>query len=298
MITILIFCTAILFACAYNNSPTTGSNGNKGNNTTVAVQSISLSLKSVEITKSEYSKTLTASIYPSNATNKTIKWSSSNTKIAQVDTSGKVTFKSEGDAVITATTSNGKTATCNVRCIVPYFDKIVSFFDYHGHCDNFINNMKKFMVDDKLSFSIYSEEKSFDYADNQYTYRLMISNKNNGNSTYPLLPSAIYLYPTIGKSVSILDDLLSANSSNYIELQFLVGSKFITCRIFDLKYKIVNNKLNIEDCSYYTSDLTNNGYSLSLANNAVSQSLGLIEDAVNEIRNMFLSKNNMDIFYK
>ena len=47
--------------------------------------------------------------------NKTVTWSTSNAEIATVDEQGLVTAKKEGTAIITATTVNGKTATCEVK---------------------------------------------------------------------------------------------------------------------------------------------------------------------------------------
>lgn len=61
---------------------------------------------------------LSATILPSNATNKTITWSSSNSNVASVDKNGKVTAKAEGTAVITAKSINGVTAKASV-VVVP-----------------------------------------------------------------------------------------------------------------------------------------------------------------------------------
>lgn len=47
--------------------------------------------------------------------NKTVTWSTSNAEIATVDAQGIVTAKKEGTAIITATTVNGKTVTCEVK---------------------------------------------------------------------------------------------------------------------------------------------------------------------------------------
>ncbi len=62
------------------------------------------------------SATLTATVEPDNATNKNVNWESSDTSIATVDASGKVTAISAGSATITATAADGsgKSASCSV----------------------------------------------------------------------------------------------------------------------------------------------------------------------------------------
>ena len=52
---------------------------------------------------------------PSNATDKSVTWSSSRTSVATVSSTGTVTAEGEGTATITAKTANGKTATCTVK---------------------------------------------------------------------------------------------------------------------------------------------------------------------------------------
>lgn len=56
---------------------------------------------------------------PENTTERGLTWSSSNTTIATVNNAGEVTGKGAGKAVITAKTTNGLTATCNVTVEVP-----------------------------------------------------------------------------------------------------------------------------------------------------------------------------------
>lgn len=59
--------------------------------------------------------TLTPTITPDNATEKSVTWSSSDNNIATVDENGLVTAVAEGKATITVTTKDGnKTATCEV----------------------------------------------------------------------------------------------------------------------------------------------------------------------------------------
>ena len=81
--------------------------------TPISVISVSLSSNS-ETIKVGKSVTLTPTINPSNATNKSVTWSSSNTSIATVS-NGVVTGAGEGTATITVRTVDGnKTATCTV----------------------------------------------------------------------------------------------------------------------------------------------------------------------------------------
>ena len=70
----------------------------------------------IEVGKSE---TLTATVTPSNATNKNVTWSSTNTNVADVS-NGVVTGKAAGTATITVKTADGsKTASCTVTVKTP-----------------------------------------------------------------------------------------------------------------------------------------------------------------------------------
>lgn len=93
----------------------------------VNASSISISSSSLNVTIG-YNAQLSASIEPSNTTDKSVRWTSSNNSVASVD-NGVITGKSEGDADITASTANGKTATCRVHV---YKEKTVRFLDYDG----------------------------------------------------------------------------------------------------------------------------------------------------------------------
>lgn len=57
---------------------------------------------------------LSATVLPDSAANKSITWSSSKTDVASVSSNGTVTAKKAGTAVITATATNGKSASCTV----------------------------------------------------------------------------------------------------------------------------------------------------------------------------------------
>ncbi len=79
----------------------------------VAVTGVAVSPTSVALTVGG-TQTLSATVSPSNASNKGVSWSSSNTTVATVS-NGVVTAKAVGTATITVTTADGnKTATCSV----------------------------------------------------------------------------------------------------------------------------------------------------------------------------------------
>ena len=103
----------------------------------IAITGISLNKSTTSLTEGE-SETLTATITPSNATgDKTVKWSSSNEAVAAVDSNGKVTAKKAGTAVITATSSNGKSASCTVT--VKQKDTYTGLRDVNGTLTYFTN---------------------------------------------------------------------------------------------------------------------------------------------------------------
>ncbi len=88
-------------------------NGGQSGGGDVAVENITLDGTMLEMDVDDY-KQLNVQFNPSNATNKTVVWQSSNEEVATVD-NGKVHALKEGEATITATTANGKSATCLIK---------------------------------------------------------------------------------------------------------------------------------------------------------------------------------------
>lgn len=75
---------------------------------------------SIEIDEDDFeiilgeSKTLNATVSPSNATDKSITWKSSNKKVVMIDSEGELVAMGIGEATIIASTSNGKQSTVKV----------------------------------------------------------------------------------------------------------------------------------------------------------------------------------------
>jgi len=91
-----------------------GSSSGGGTPSSVAVTGVSLK-SSTSLVVGGVPETLFAEITPSNATNKSVTWSSSNTSVATISEGGVVTAVSVGSTTITVMTADGyKTATCTV----------------------------------------------------------------------------------------------------------------------------------------------------------------------------------------
>ena len=82
--------------------------------------------------------TTRAEVKPQNATNKTVKWSSSDPKVASVNSAGKVTALSQGRAVVTAKANDGSgiKASCNITVSVRSYSIEYVLNGGRNHRDN------------------------------------------------------------------------------------------------------------------------------------------------------------------
>ncbi len=101
-----------------NSSGNSGSSGNTSSgetpSTPTEVNPDGVSISGASTVEVGSIVTLTATVTPDNATDKSVTWSSDNPGIASVDGSGNVTGVSAGTVIVTATTSNGKTASITI----------------------------------------------------------------------------------------------------------------------------------------------------------------------------------------
>ena len=123
--------TATITASSNNGIKATVKVTVKANTNIVKPTGVSLSPATLKL-KAGASGSITATVTPSNATDKTVTWKSSNDKVASVDASGTVKAVAEGTATITATTSNGLSDTATVTVegsgsSVPYIENGIYF---------------------------------------------------------------------------------------------------------------------------------------------------------------------------
>lgn len=84
----------------------------------ISAASVKLNQETLTLEKGK-TAALTATVLPANTTNPAVSWSTSDSKIASVSSTGVVTAVAKGTATITAKTANGKTASCTVTVKVP-----------------------------------------------------------------------------------------------------------------------------------------------------------------------------------
>lgn len=101
---------------------------------TVPVTSVILDRTSVTLAEGQ-TTTLVATVNPSDATDKTVTWSSSDAAVATVD-NGQVTALSNGTATITVT-AGGKTATCTVSVVAYAFGITPASVEVSGDGESF-----------------------------------------------------------------------------------------------------------------------------------------------------------------
>jgi hypothetical protein len=108
ILTLTISAMLLLVTCSPADTPV------PTDKTEVNVSKVSLDKTALSLAVDDF-ETLTATVMPSNATNKEVSWSSSSSAIARVNSEGKVTAVKIGTATITVETREGGfTETCEV----------------------------------------------------------------------------------------------------------------------------------------------------------------------------------------
>lgn len=112
--------TAIITATAADGSGVKATCKITVTNPVIKVTKVTLNKTTASVVKGK-TLTLTATVTPTNATNKNVTWKSSNTKIATVDGNGKVTAVTAGTVTITCTAKadKSKSATCKITVTNP-----------------------------------------------------------------------------------------------------------------------------------------------------------------------------------
>lgn len=197
----------------------------KPTNTTVAVTGIKLNKTNATIGINAKNKTttLTATVSPSNATNKTVTWSSSDTSVATVN-NGVVTAKGIGTATITAKTASGaKTATTKITVtkkvvIIIGASQVTRMKDYKS---NYSSKTYNYSVDNNTLIYVNKSGSGHDYQTGT-GFQTALSKINNYQNKKNYVTFYIY-FPLVGNTIknftcneiSESNSTMNAYASNY-----------------------------------------------------------------------------------
>jgi len=162
---------------------------------TVPVEGVSLNKTSTKIYEGS-TEQLTATITPNDAANQNITWTSSDTSVATVSSSGLVTAVSNGTATITVSTEDGGySATCEVRVL-------------HTTSINFSNNTFPERTTDNVTIS-FDDDYCY-YYDNNYGIGFYYS-----NGTFTVSVPSGYSLDSIGMTFTYNAVDLTASSGSF-----------------------------------------------------------------------------------
>lgn len=202
------------------------------------VQSISLDKTNVTLKSNETVK-LTPRIMPLNATNQNVTWSSSNSSVASVDSSGLVTAKSDGFATITVTAVDGNyTASCNITVISEQEElPTISSNTYE------INNAEKtIIIPTGLNMEVIKQNIS---TNSNVKFYDKNNNTINSNSTLIGTGSSIRLDDKVSYKFIVVGDIDGNSLINIVDLA---------------RMKLHNLNLNnLSDVYFDAADVDRNG---------------------------------------
>ncbi len=158
----------------------------------VLVTGVTINLTTISITKGETIQ-LTASILPSNATNKNVTWSSANSSIATVSTSGLVTAVNLGSTTIIVTSENGGFSSSCIVNVIPFSQIGVTYVAVDG----LSVNLNSLIITSTASTYRYTinytlVNKTLDKAIDEGYFKMHYANKSGGAMQYG---SFATLYP-------------------------------------------------------------------------------------------------------
>ena len=252
-----------------------------GSSETIAVTGVTLNETTLTMEVGE-EVSLTATVAPSNATNKGVTWSSDNDDVVTVQ-NGVVTAVGAGSATITVTTTDGeKTATCDVT-VKPASEPSVTF-DFTSNSWNLPADSKEAgpvsytLGDYSITLKGGSGKTDGFYYDSSAGNLLL--GKSGATLTFPAFPfnvKRIKVYGSEGGSGSVTfnifvdDDAVStsATSAKVTHTFPIINDKQSAGTIYVLKVTNGNNTRisKIEIFGYENVEVSNAGYATYVSDN-------------------------------
>lgn len=172
----------------------------------VPVESITLRYDVIGLSSVTATYQLEATVLPEEATNKTLLWTSSNTSIATVNSTGLVSAKARGSTTITATSNNGINVTARVTIYYALDSYVVNELEPNGS-----TSLADPILVNGTTFKGYNSSKS----DADYFALIMSSNQYYQINFYPSysVDTDYFLVGLLDSSGTVLAAALKLNSN-------------------------------------------------------------------------------------
>ena len=199
---------------------------------------ISTSKQTVEIGQTYQ---LNAIVMPNEATNKNVKWTSSNSKIATVDSKGLVTAKSAGTTKINAVTEEGnKTVSCTITVPKKEESNYVVLSDISSERKEF-DAISSYTLREKFESKVYDKD-----------YNLIVSEAEFEKES-KLYDAEIEKYEPL--KIKILDNLLDSKKTFILLIELPRCGMNNSLNKFETAEKILDkNNINYISLSYASND--------------------------------------------
>lgn len=243
----------------------------------VAVTGVSLNKTNASLEVSDTLQ-LTATVTPSNATNKAVTWKSNNTTVASVSNTGLITAKAAGSAAITVTTADGGfTATCNVTVTAPV--PVLTSITLSG------NYQKSFRVNDTFNHDGLVVTANYSVGGSHVVNDYVISEPNM--STAGTKTVTVSYTDGVTKTASYqitVDNLVSITLSGG-KREFVINEAFSYAGLVVTANYAVAASRTVTPTSVSTPDTSSLGekeVTVSYTENGITQSASYFIDVVSE----------------
>ncbi|MBO5748112.1 MAG: Ig-like domain-containing protein, partial [Muribaculaceae bacterium] len=234
--------------------------------TGVVTQSIELDREKVDLAIGTTVQ-LTAAVLPETTANKTVSWTSSNTSVAVVDENGVVTAISVGEAIITATTTDGSnlSASCKVTVHANYLSgKTIN--TYSGASERVSVEMTNEQAITAFQCDIYLPDGiSIATIDGEYDINLSSRAKSShslscveqSDGSIRLLCYSMSLATFSGNEGELFDINFDISKEIEGEYQVLIGNIVLTDKVQNEYKSSTTIDFNVK--AYVPADVNNDG---------------------------------------
>lgn len=211
-----------------------------------SVTSIKLDRTAINATKYGLNYRITPTIAPTNAYKKTVTWTSSNTKVAAVSTTGVVKTKAYGTATITCTAADGsgKKATCKVTVSNPAVTVSLNKTVLNSVTLGAKYTLKATVKPAKATVKWTSSNTAVATVDSKG----VVTTKNNGKST---ITCTVSYGGTVKKATCAVTVRVQVKSVTLNKVSFSTKEIGTTCQ---LKATIAPSNAGVKTVTWSTSD--------------------------------------------